>query len=344
MIRPVTVGSAFERGLRTYNQLPQAPWWRAVADKLPRAAQRVVTKWDSSLVRADAVKRMHYEFGLSTNERGAEILALIQTKRAIQGASVLDIGCAYGGFLVAALQQGASQAIGVDINQKLLTLAHANLSDYGLDTKCEVRCQDILAVTEPAMHGAFDVIICNDVIEHVADPAVLIRRIVECLRPAGSVAFLEIPNLRSSRYIASDGHFQLFGITALEHDDAEAYYHCFYPGVDYTVGHVLELSAYRAMFEALGCSVELIAYPRAEESVDICEADYEAFAAKLATFAPNHVPAPLLQTLKARAQQFVDDARADLAKHRAGELSRDEVLFRHYDPFWRLVVRRQGKA
>jgi 2-polyprenyl-3-methyl-5-hydroxy-6-metoxy-1,4-benzoquinol methylase len=340
MIRPVRIGSPFERSLRTYNGVPQSPRWRVELERLPLRWPRFIARLDRSLDRADPVKRMHYKFGVSTNQRGAATLELIETRRPVAGAAVLDIGCAYGGFLLAALARGASRAVGLDIDRRLLDLARANLGDQGVLERTVLSQGDATDAEICAKLGRFDVIICNDVIEHVVDPELLAERIVSMLAPSDSVAFLEIPNLRSSRYIASDGHFQLFAITALEHDDAEAYYHCFFPDSTYTVGHVLELDRYRQMFESRGCRVEVEPYPRAGNAVELCRDDYAAFAAKLADFAPPGVPPALLATLKARAQVFIDDAREDAAKVAAGTLSASEHLTRNYDPFWRLFVRR----
>ncbi|MFN2486114.1 MAG: class I SAM-dependent methyltransferase [Acidimicrobiia bacterium] len=66
-------------------------------------------------------------------------------RRALREKRVLDVGCAYGGFVVAASQAGAREVIGIDISRELLDLASMQLQDYGVDA--ELVQADIFAMT-----------------------------------------------------------------------------------------------------------------------------------------------------------------------------------------------------
>ena len=102
----------------------------------------------------------------------------------------------------------------------------------------------------------FDVITCNDVIEHVTDPGIAIKHVASMLRNGG-IAYFEIPNRDDVSAVIADGHYQLFGITQLEHDLAAQYYGAHAPGVRYGVEHYLRLPEYRALFDQAGLSLEL---------------------------------------------------------------------------------------
>ena len=71
--------------------------------------------------------------------------------------------------------------------------------------------------------GAFDIVTCNDVIEHVDDAVFAIKKMSNLVAAAGCLA-LEVPNKNCISFVKSDGHFQIFGITQLLRDGAADYY------------------------------------------------------------------------------------------------------------------------
>ena len=73
---------------------------------------------------------MYLEFALSTNERGRKVADLIETMTPLAGKRTLDVGCAYGGFLVAMAERGASPT-GFDIDPYWLGLGAHNFADVG---------------------------------------------------------------------------------------------------------------------------------------------------------------------------------------------------------------------
>ncbi len=103
----------------------------------------------------------------------------------------------------------------------------------------------------------FDIVTCNDVIEHVLDPLHAIRNVADMLVPGG-LAYFEIPNARFPGSIAEDIHFHFFGITLLDHEEAKEYFTYCWPGFSYSVGHYLELSQFISMLEEAGMASELI--------------------------------------------------------------------------------------
>ncbi|MDH3398063.1 MAG: hypothetical protein OEM81_09560, partial [Acidimicrobiia bacterium] len=74
--------------------------------------------------------QMWLDFALSSVERGRSAVAAMGGRSVFGAARVLDVGCAYGGFLVAAAEAGARLLAGIDLNDELLSLARLQLADY----------------------------------------------------------------------------------------------------------------------------------------------------------------------------------------------------------------------
>jgi SAM-dependent methyltransferase len=106
------------------------------------------------------------------------------------GKRVLDIACGegYGSFLLA--KWGATSVLGIDISEAAIDAANAVFAHEcvrfatGSDTAL-----DELVVG----YGPFDLILCLETIEHVADPAALLRRLHLQLAPSG-VLLISCPN------------------------------------------------------------------------------------------------------------------------------------------------------
>jgi len=154
-----------------------------------------------------ALTGMYVRFALTTTERGRAFADLVSPHCA-SPRRFLDVGCAYGGFMRALRRRGA-EVVGVEIDAALANLAALNIGDLGGD----VHHGDILATPAGAL-GEFDLIACNDVIEHVASAETLVRTIGKLLAPGG-VAYFEIPNRDAIAHVTCDGHFQQFGLTLL---------------------------------------------------------------------------------------------------------------------------------
>jgi 2-polyprenyl-3-methyl-5-hydroxy-6-metoxy-1,4-benzoquinol methylase len=179
------------------------------------------------LASISPLSQMYVDFALSTTARGKQVanrmaFALQADKRSLQGLRYLDIGTAYAGFLRAFVAQGCRQAIGIELNPALVALGRANVQDMPAAQVLQHDIDTRALQTEQTL-GHFDVITCNDVIEHVKQPAAVIEKICQATLPGG-LAYMEIPNKDSLAFILEDGHFKLFGVTQFERDDAADYY------------------------------------------------------------------------------------------------------------------------
>jgi SAM-dependent methyltransferase len=207
---------------------------------------------------------MYFDFAMSTNLRGRDIVKFLlpyvkkshfnlpYTKQ--NRGRYLDVGCAYGGFLIAFAEQGFD-VLGIEIEPNFANYGIINCKEYKLNDK--VIIGDFLNVDEVKL-GKFDLITCNDVIEHVKNPETTLRKLANLLNPGG-VLFLEIPNRHCIKFVEKDGHFSLFGITLLQRNIADAYIRSIAGNLDYLnqMGEYYDLGYYEDMLSRLGLTVEV---------------------------------------------------------------------------------------
>ena len=104
----------------------------------------------------------------------------------LDGAKTVDIGCG-GGILTDAMARRGANALGIDLSVKALKVAqlHAlEVSTRGVAYR-EISAE-ALALESPA---AFDVVTCMEMLEHVPDPASVVRACSVLVKPGGWVFF-----------------------------------------------------------------------------------------------------------------------------------------------------------
>ncbi len=176
--------------------------------------------WEDFLGSMNPVSQMYVAFALSTVLRGRDMFSLLDSYSCIRHRKrYLDIGTAYAGFLRAFKEQGFEEVVGIELQEHLANLGRANMD--GLDN-ARVILGDFLREDYSSL-GVFDVVTCNDVIEHVDDAAAAIRKMCSMVGAEGCLA-LEVPNKDCIDFVRSDGHYQIFGITQLGRNDAADYY------------------------------------------------------------------------------------------------------------------------
>ena len=99
---------------------------------------------------------------------------------------VVDIGCG-GGILADAMARKGADVLGIDLATKSLRVAqlHALEAQTPNVTYLEVSAED-LATEKPA---SFDVVTCMEMLEHVPDPASIVRACSALVKPGGWVFF-----------------------------------------------------------------------------------------------------------------------------------------------------------
>lgn len=166
----------------------------------------------------DAIRKIHVDFALTSNARGKAAVRQLKPYINKSHRKYLDVGSAYGGFVVAFANAGFD-AFGLEIDAGLARYGMLNCADFNLHDRITVG--SILDVHDDQA-GVYDLITCNDVIEHVSDAAKTLDILSRMLR-VGGILNMMIPNRDAISFVESDGHFLLFGITLLEREYAKQY-------------------------------------------------------------------------------------------------------------------------
>jgi len=106
----------------------------------------------------------------------------------LEGRDALDVGCG-GGILAEAMARNGARVTGIDLAERPLRVAQLHL----LESRLEVRYELASAEDYAARHaGAFDVLACMEMLEHVPDPASAVAACARLLRPGGRAFFSTI--------------------------------------------------------------------------------------------------------------------------------------------------------
>ena len=105
---------------------------------------------------------------------------------ALPGNDVLDVGCG-GGILSESMARRGARVLGIDLSTKPLKVAQLHAMETGV-ANLEYRevAVEQLAAERPA---SFDVVTCMEMLEHVPEPASVIRACAQLVKPGGRVFF-----------------------------------------------------------------------------------------------------------------------------------------------------------
>ncbi|HKM37019.1 MAG TPA: bifunctional 2-polyprenyl-6-hydroxyphenol methylase/3-demethylubiquinol 3-O-methyltransferase UbiG [Thiopseudomonas sp.] len=112
----------------------------------------------------------------------------INQRAPLADQKVLDVGCG-GGILSEAMALRGAHVTGIDMGEAPLAVARLHQLESGVDVTYRQITAEELAEEMP---GQFDVVTCLEMLEHVPDPASIIRACYTLVKPGGHVFFSTI--------------------------------------------------------------------------------------------------------------------------------------------------------
>lgn len=106
----------------------------------------------------------------------------------VKGLKVLDVGCG-GGLISEALANFGAEVTGIDMGEAPLSVAKLHLLESGLQVEYKKITAEQLALERPEY---YDVVTCLEMLEHVPDPASVIKACAQMVKPGGHVYFSTI--------------------------------------------------------------------------------------------------------------------------------------------------------
>jgi 2-polyprenyl-3-methyl-5-hydroxy-6-metoxy-1,4-benzoquinol methylase len=127
-------------------------------------------------------------------------------KRYVKGRQILDVGCGTG-HVTLDLAEAGYEVTATDISPNLVRLTRSRLNKCGL--KADVRVLDLVEIE--SIDKRFDTIICLDVLEHVGDDSLAIRKLSTLLVSKGRLV-VSVPTLEFLYGIRDRrlGHFRRY--------------------------------------------------------------------------------------------------------------------------------------
>ena len=136
-------------------------------------------------------------------------LAWIETQSGdLRGRRVVDVGCG-GGILAESMARRGAAVTGIDLAEDALAAARTHAGEASLNVDYRLRSAEGLA---GECAGAFDVVTCMEMLEHVPDPAAVVDACAALARPGGTLVFSTINRNPKAWLFAIVGAEYLLGL------------------------------------------------------------------------------------------------------------------------------------
>ena len=127
----------------------------------------------------------------------------------IAGQRALDVGCG-GGILADSMARRGADVLGIDLADKALKVAQLHALEAGTrGVKYREVSVEALAAEQPA---SFDVVTCMEMLEHVPQPASVVKACADLVKPGGWVFFSTINRSPKSFLFAIVGAEYVLGL------------------------------------------------------------------------------------------------------------------------------------
>ena len=115
-------------------------------------------------------------------------LDYIDGRAGLAGRRVADVGCG-GGLLAEGMARRGARVLGIDLSSQAVAVAKLHALETGVAVDYREMAAEALASAEA---GAFDLVTCLEMLEHVPDPAAVVAATARLVRPGGDVVFSTI--------------------------------------------------------------------------------------------------------------------------------------------------------
>ncbi|KQT37558.1 bifunctional 2-polyprenyl-6-hydroxyphenol methylase/3-demethylubiquinol 3-O-methyltransferase UbiG [Methylophilus sp. Leaf414] len=112
-------------------------------------------------------------------------LDYIDSRASVNGKQVLDVGCG-GGILSESMARRGARVLGIDMAERSLEVAQLHALEAEIQIEYRCIAVEALAEEKPA---SFDVVTCMEMLEHVPDPASVVRACAALVKPGGHLFF-----------------------------------------------------------------------------------------------------------------------------------------------------------
>ena len=127
----------------------------------------------------------------------------------VAGQRVLDVGCG-GGILADAMARKGADVLGIDLAGKALKVAQLHALEASTKgVKYREVAVEALAAEQP---GSFDIVTCMEMLEHVPQPASVVKACADLVKPGGWVFFSTINRSPKSFLFAIVGAEYVLGL------------------------------------------------------------------------------------------------------------------------------------
>ena len=133
-------------------------------------------------------------------------LEWINNRASLTGKNVIDIGCG-GGILAESMAKKGAIVTGIDLSDKALKVADLHGLESGINVRYKKIAAEQMAEEET---GLYDVVTCMEMLEHVPNPASIIKACFTLLKPGGHVFFSTLNRNPKSYLFAIIGAEYLF--------------------------------------------------------------------------------------------------------------------------------------
>jgi 2-polyprenyl-3-methyl-5-hydroxy-6-metoxy-1,4-benzoquinol methylase len=293
------------------------------------------------LVRFAKDSVVDYVLGISW--RGNATMQYICSKKKIgAGQRFLDIGCGFGGTLLAFGKIGAEVA-GIELDRIRAVAARSLLDDNNV--RGTISYTDVFS-SEFDSFGNFDVVSTENVIEHVDDPIGFIKRIAERASTPGALLYFEIPNSHCLSLVMQDPHYRMPLLTLLPHHAAKAAFTST-PRLDrfgggYQVGEYYNKEFYYNEISNLGFDVKIERSIHSSIPIDkawMMLSDIVRMVPNIGNIYSECKPI-LKEEVYFRLTEYISEVTFALTRFRVAP-DRDEIVLDYLSPSWHVFATRR---